>query len=214
MRGRLLAVLAACAPLVGCAAPVDGVSSAAAGTSPVADLPGDVDALGDLMLTTVPGGVVPVPDEELDPPAGAKTVEDVAAYSADPDRDAEVLEGYGYRWGWERFWRPDGGLTTVFVDQFDGVAGASAYATDLRRNDASYYGGSPDRNPAGLPDGCAQLDVADPPDDTGLEGPSAFVWCAHGPFTVSVAVVAEDIGTATQQVRQVVVDQLDRLPRA
>lgn len=214
MRSQLLALLAACTPLVGCASSVEGVSTAAAGTSPVGDLPGDVEALGDLVLTAVPGSPAPVPDEELDPPAGAKTVEDVAAYSEDPDRDVEVLEDYGYRWGWERFWRPDGSLMTVFVDQFDGRGGAAAYATDLRRSDAAYYGGSPDRHPAGLPEGCAQLDIPDPAASTGLDGPAAFVWCAHGPFTVSVAVVAGDMTRAVDQVRRVAIDQLDRLPRA
>lgn len=214
MRSRLLSVSAGCLVIAGCASPVDGTPTAAAGTAPVAALPADVTALGELLLTAVPGSPVPVPDDELDPPAGPKTVEDVAAYSEDPDGDEAVLEEYGYRWGWERFWRPDGGLTTVFVDQFAGVAGAAAYATDLRRSDAAYYGGSPDRDPAGLPEGCAQLALADPPEDTGLAGPAAFVWCAHGPFTVSVAVVAADVDTATEAVRTVVVDQLDRLPRA
>ena len=214
MRSRLLVALVTASALTGCASPVQGVPTAAAGSAPVAGLPGDVDELGDLVLSEVPGGPVPVPDDELDPPAGPKTVEDVAGYSEDPERDAEVLEDYGYRWGWERFWRPDGGLTTVFVDQFDGVAGAAAYATDLRRNDAAYYGGSPERHPAGMPEGCSQLTVADPPEDTGLEGPSAFAWCAHGPFTVAVAVVGADPEAATEAVREVTRAQLDRLPRA
>ena len=43
-------------------------------------------------------------DDELDPPAGAKRVEDIAGYSDDPAREREVLEDYGYRYGWERFW--------------------------------------------------------------------------------------------------------------
>lgn len=213
MRARLLAAAAGCAALTACATPVDGVPTAAGGTSAAAGLPSDVDGLGALVLTEVPGSTVPVPDAELDPPAGAKTVEDVAAYSEDPDRDAEVLADYGYRWGWERFWRPAGGLTTVFVDQFDGVPGAAAYAADLRRNDASYYGGSPDRDPDGLPEGCSQLAVQDPPEETGLDGPSAFVWCAHGPFTVSVAVVAPDLTDASARVQTVVLAQLELLPR-
>lgn len=214
MRPRLLAALAAACALTGCASPVPGVPTPAAGSAVVAELPGDVEELGDLVLTEVPGATVPVPDEELDPPAGPKTVQDVAGYSEDPQRDAQVLEDYGYRWGWERFWRPDGGLTTVFVDQFDGVAGAAAYAADLRRNDAGYYGGSPDRHPRGLPEGCAQLTVPDPPADTGLDGPSAFAWCAHGPFTVAVAVVADDPADALAAAREVALAQLDLLPRA
>ncbi len=217
MNARLLAGLLAgtvtLLPLTGCSAEVDGVATPVVEASPAAAVPEDVAGLGALVLTRVPGGLARVPDAELDPPAGPKTVQDVAGYSHDPDRDAGVLADYGYRWGWERFWRAEGRLTTVFVDQFDGVSGAASYADDLARNDIEYYGGNPDRAPAGLPAGCSLLSVDDPAEDTGLAGPSAFAWCAHGPFTVSVATVAQDPDAALSAVRAVVLAQLDRLPR-
>ena len=107
------------------------------------DLPDDVAGLGDLVLTEVPADLPLVPDDELDPPAGPKTLDDVAGYADDAEREAEVLTDYGYRWGWERFWRDEDALTSVFVDQFDGTAGATSYAADLTRNDTDHYGGIP-----------------------------------------------------------------------
>ena len=124
-----------------------------------------------------------------------------------------MLEDYGYRWGWERFWGTGTTLTSVFLDQFDAPDGAASYAADLARNDTDYYGGNPDRDPDELPAGCATLSVEDPHEDTGLQGPAAFAWCAHGPFTVAVAVVADSTDTARAQVEQLVDEQLDRLPR-
>ena len=80
--------------------------------------------LGGLVLAEVPAEACPlVPDDELDPPAGPKTVDDVAGYADDADREAGVLTDYGYRWGWERFWRDEDALASVFVDQFEGTPG-------------------------------------------------------------------------------------------
>lgn len=202
----------ALAPLAGCSAGVAGTATPAA-TGEVGALPGDVGGLGDLVVTEVPSGRPQVPDAELDPPAGPKSLADVAGYAEDAQREEQVLTEYGYRWGWERFWGSDEDLTSVFVDQFEGTDGAASYARDLARNDTEYYGGNPDRDPDDLPDGCATLTVEDPAEDTRLTGPAAFAWCAHGPFTVSVAVVSTDTGDALDQVDDLVAQQLDRLPR-
>lgn len=196
----------------GCSAAVPGTATPVA-TASVGDLPGDAAGLGDLVLTDVPSGLPRVPDDELDPPAGPKTLDDVAGYADDAQREADVLTDYGYRWGWERFWRDEGGLTSVFLDQFDGTTGAASYAADLARNDTDYYGGNPDRTPAQLPDGCATLSVDEPAEESGLTGPAAFAWCAHGPFTVSVAVVGDTSDAALAEVEDLVDEQLDRLPR-
>ncbi|SCX52947.1 hypothetical protein SAMN03159343_2888 [Klenkia marina] len=214
---RTVALAPALAPvlilvLTGCASSVEGAASPAA-TASVADLPTDVEGLGAAVVTDVPSGLPRLPDEELDPPAGAKTLEDVAGYAEDADREAQVLDDYGYRWGWERFWGREQQLTSVFLDQFEGPTGAASYAADLARNDTGFYGGNPDRDPDDLPPGCATLAVEDPDADTGLQGPAAFAWCAHGPFTVSVAVVADSTDTAHQQVVELVDAQLARLPR-
>ncbi|MCO7220104.1 hypothetical protein [Klenkia sp. PcliD-1-E] len=208
-RGLLVLALAS---LAGCSDAVPGTASPAA-TAEVGALPGDVDGLGELVVTEVPSGQPQVPDDELDPPAGAKSLADVAGYADDAGREEEVLTGYGYRWGWERFWGTDDDLTSVFVDQFDGADGAASYAADLARNDTRYYGGNPDRDPDHLPRGCATLTVEDPDEDTRLTGPAAFAWCVHGPFTVSVAVVSTDTEDAMDQVDDLVQEQLERLPR-
>ena len=200
------------AALTGCAAPVEGSASPEA-TASVGAMPASADALGDVVLTDVPSGLPRVPDDELDPPAGPKTLDDVAGYAEDADREAGVLEDYGYRWGWERFWGSEQRITSVFVDQFTAPAGATSYAADLARNDTEYYGGNPDREPDDLPHGCASLQVEDPAADTRLQGPAAFAWCSHGPFTVSVAVVAASTEQARAQVADLVDEQLQRLPR-
>ncbi|SDO24544.1 hypothetical protein SAMN05660199_01626 [Klenkia soli] len=196
----------------GCSAGVPGTATPA-GTASVGALPGDVEALGELVLTDVPSGLPLVPDDELEPPAGPKTLDDVAGYSDDVEREEQVLTDYGYRWGWERFWRDDGGLTSVFVDQFESADGAESYAADLARNDTDLYGGNPDRSPDGLPDGCSTLAVDDPAEESGLTAPTVFAWCAHGPFAVAVAVVGDSSDTALAEVDQLVDEQLDRLPR-
>ena len=126
----LLAVLACLLPVGGCARSVDGAPTAGAGEP----LPASAEDLGALVLTEVPSGLRRLPDDGLMPPAGAKRVEDVAGYARDPARERAVLQDYGYRHGWERFWgSQDGPLTSVFVDQFEHRAGAGAYAEDPRR---------------------------------------------------------------------------------
>ena len=88
-----------------------------------------------------------------------------------------MLEDYGYRHGWERFWGvPGRPVTSVFVDQFDTRAGAGAYAEDLARNDAELYRGMLAEDPPDLPAaaGCSPWRT---PSRTGLDGPAAFAWC-------------------------------------
>jgi hypothetical protein len=211
----LLAVLPGALATTGCERTVEGTATASSAT----DLPSTSAELGALIVTRVPSGLPRLPDDELDPRAGAKTVEDIAGYSDDPARQREVLRGYGYRFGWERFWGVAGGppMTGVFVDQFATRAGAGAYAEDLARNDAAHYRGMLRENPPFLPSGCRMLTV----DGTGtavagpgaaLAGPAAFAWCEHGVFSVSVTAVAHTAGTAGEEVRAVIAQQLDRLP--
>ncbi|MCW2698196.1 MAG: uncharacterized protein JWR62_3281 [Modestobacter sp.] len=196
----------------GCTSTVSGQARPATGST-ATDLPETSAALGDLLVTEVPSGLPRVPDDELQPPAGEKTVDDVAGYAQDAADQQEVLEEYGYRHGWERFWRGDEALTTVFVDQFSGPMGATSYADDLVRNDAEYYGGVPADGPTGLPEGCAEMSVDEPDPSLGLAGPVAFSWCPHGVFTVSVAAVAATPEAARAEVEAVTLDQLGRLPR-
>ena len=93
------------------------------------------------------------------------------AYAEDPAREREVLEDYGYRHGWERFWGAGAGpVTSVFVDQFEHRAGAGAYAEDLARNDAEHYGGVLREDPPDLPGGCRLLTVDEPDPDPGWTG--------------------------------------------
>ncbi|WP_324273940.1 hypothetical protein [Blastococcus brunescens] len=164
-------------------------------------------------MTEVPSGLTRLADDALEPPAGAKRVEDVAAYADDPVREREVLEDYGYRFGWERFWGAGPAVMTgVFVDQFETRSGASAYAEDLARNDAAHYAGTLDEDPRGLPGGCRLLSVEDPETGRGLTGPASFVWCGHGVFSVGVTAVADSVEAAEEEVRAVLAEQLDRLP--
>jgi hypothetical protein len=196
----------------GCTSTVAGQARPAAGPAGSA-LPETSAALEALLVTEVPSGLPRVPDGELDPPAGEKTIDDVAGYAVDAADQRSVLQDYGYRYGWERFWRGDEALTTVFVDQFAGSMGARSYADDLVRNDAEYYGGVPDSSPAGLPEGCAVMAVDEPDPRLGLDGPSAFSWCPHGVFTVSVAAAADSPEAALAEVEAVTLEQLARLPR-
>jgi hypothetical protein len=179
---------------------------------PAQDTPSSPARLAALIVTRVPSGLARVPDDELDPPAGAKRIEDIAGYSGDPGRQREVLQGYGYRFGWERFWGVPSGapMTGVFVDQFAGRDGAAAYAGDLARNDARRYRGMLRENPPHLPGGCRMLTVA--ATDAGLKGPASFVWCEHGVFSVSVTALARTAEAADAEVRAVLRQQLDRLP--
>jgi hypothetical protein len=211
VRAAVLLVLLPCLPAtVGCARAVDGVPTA----SPDGAFPESADELEALVVTEVPSGLPRLPDDELDPPAGPKAVDDIADYSQDPARERDVLEDYGYRQGWERFWGSGSGgpMTGVFVDQFDSRAGAGAYAEDLARNDTEHYDGVLHDNPPELPGGCRMLTVDDPEAQAALGGPAALAWCGHGPFSVSVTSVAETMDTAQEEVLAVVEEQLDRLP--
>jgi hypothetical protein len=188
---------------------VDGEATPA----PAASAPDSPDELEELVVDDVPSALPRLPDAELQPPAGAKRVEDVAGYSDDPDREREILEDYGYLQGWERFWGTGDGLVTgVFVDQFRSRAGAAAYAADLARNDAGRYGGRLQEDPPQLPGNCRMLTVRDA-EPAGLDGPAAFAWCGHGPFSVAVTAVSDDVDAAQDEVRAVLADQLDRLPQ-
>jgi hypothetical protein len=191
-----------------CAQPVEGAPVPGRGTPP----PASADELGALILPAVPSGLSRIPDEDLTPPAGAKRVEDVAGYADDPDRERAVLEDYGYRHGWERFWGSQTGpLTGVFVDQFEVRAGAQAYVEDLAQNEAAHFRGMLSEDPAGLPGGCRLLTVAEP-DPEKLHGPSALAWCVHGVFSVSATAVAGTVDAAEEEVRAVLTAQLELLP--
>ncbi len=131
--------------------------------APATAAPASADELGALIVTEVPSGLPRLPDDELDAARGCQDVEDVAGYADDPARERAVLEDYGYRHGWERFWGTEAGpVTGVFVDQFEHRAGAGAYAEDLARNDAEHYRGMLREHPAGLPGGCWLLTVDEP----------------------------------------------------
>ncbi|MFD2091346.1 hypothetical protein [Blastococcus deserti] len=205
----LLAVVAGLLSLTGCTRAVAGTPTAGA----VGPLPGSAEELEPLIVTDVPSGRARLPDDEVHPPAGAKRAEDVAGYAADPAREREVLEDYGYRYGWERFWG-DGptSMTGVFVDQFDARAGAGAYAEDLARNDAEHYDGELDEHPPDLPGGCRLLTVEEPRPAAALMGPAALAWCGHGVFSVGVTAVGPTVDAAEAEVRAVLAEQLDRLP--
>ncbi|SDE18979.1 hypothetical protein SAMN05660485_00098 [Blastococcus fimeti] len=179
--------------------------------------PGAPDELERLVADEVASGLPRLPDDAITPPAGAKRLEDVAGYSDDPARERAVLEDYGYRHGWERFWGSGTGTgpqTGVFVDQFEQPGGALAYAEDLARNDAEHYGGLLSEGSPDLPPDCWRLVVDEARPDQGLAGPAAFAWCTRGRFSVSVSAVAETVDAATEEVGAVVADQLDRLPPA
>jgi hypothetical protein len=193
-----------------CTDPTDGApSTVQSGAEP---LPTDPAGLAALLLAEVPSGLPRVPDDELDPPAGEKTAADVAGYAPDAAEQRRVLDDYGYRWGWERFWRSDQALTSVFVDQFGDPAGAGSYADDLARNDAQYYGGVPDTDPVGLPPGCVLLVVDAPAPHLRMAGPAAFSWCSRGVFTLAVAAVASSPQAARTELDMVTAQQLERLP--
>jgi hypothetical protein len=210
LRAAVLLVVLPCLPATaGCSRYVDGVPAAA----PTEVFPDTSAELGALLVSEVPSGLPRLPDQELHPPAGPKAVDDIADYSDDPARERDVLEGYGYRHGWERFWGTGSGpLTGVFVDQFESRAGAGAYAEDLARNDAEHYEGVLHENPAELPGGCRMLTVDDVDAQEALGGPAALAWCGHGPFSVAVTSVADSLDAAEEEVRALVEEQLDRLP--
>ena len=211
---RLAALTLAAALLTllpGCGRAVDGVATAA----PPTNRPDSPAELEQLVVTDVPSGLPRLPDDELHPPAGHKRLEDVAGYAPDPPREQRILEDYGYRFGWERFWgREHGPITGVFVDQFEQRAGAGAYAEDLARNDAELYRGVLSEDPPELPANCRLLTVDAPVPEAGLTGPAAFAWCWHGVFSVSVTAVAETADDAVREVGAVLEDQLALLPPA
>jgi hypothetical protein len=205
----LAAVLPALVSLLGCSRAVDGTPM----PGPQAELPQSAAELGDLVVAEVPSGLSRMPDDELDPPAGPKEVDDIAGYADDPAHERRVLERYGYRFGWERFWGEGSSpRTTVFVDQFETRAGAGTYAEDLARNDAEYYDGVLWENPRDLPGGCRMLTVEEADPELGLEGPAAFAWCGHGVFSAAVSAVADSVPAAEEEVVAVMREQLDRLP--
>jgi hypothetical protein len=195
--------------LTGCTHDVDGAPSAA----PAEPVPATPEELAEHVVAEVPSGLPRLPDAELDPPAGAKRIEDLARYAPDPGRERAVLEHYGYRYGWERFWgHGSGPQTGVFVDQFRDRAGAAAYAADLAVNDAEEYRGAVRENPPHLPGGCRAMTVDDPDPSTGLTGPAAFAWCGSGVFSIRVTAVAGSTDAATDEVRAVLDAQLELLP--
>ncbi|MGY1730783.1 hypothetical protein ACI798_04610 [Geodermatophilus sp. SYSU D01045] len=207
--GRVAAVLAGLVCLV----PATGCTPTSATPAPAPATPESVEELGELLLHEVPSGLPRIPDADLQPPAGAKTVDDVATYSEDPARERAVLREYGYRHGWERFWgATTGPLTSVFLDQFADPAGAAAYARDLAGNDAELYDGVLHHDPSSLPEGCSLLTVAEADPATGLSGPAAFAWCGHGVFSVGVTAVAATEEAAGDEVHDAVRAQLERLP--
>jgi hypothetical protein len=192
-----------------CDRTVPGEATAA----PSPDLPGSPAELERLLVETVPSGLPRLPDTRVRPRAGEKTVEDVAGYAQDPARERAVLEDYGYRHGWERFWGVgDSALTSVFVHQLRTRAGAAAYARDLAANDADHYEGILADDPPDLPGGCWLLTVEDARPGSGLDGPAAISWCGHGVFSVSVTAVATSLPAARAEVRELLPEQLDRLP--
>jgi hypothetical protein len=204
----LLLLVACC----GCASPQAPAAVPSGPASPSVALPVTAAELEALLVDAVPSGLPLVPDDELDPPAGEKTVDDVARYGDDAQEERKVLVDYGYQRGWERFWRSGTALTSVFLDQFSDAAGAGSYAEDLAHNDAAYYDGRLDSAPADLPRGCVLMARDQPAPDQGFAGPAAFAWCAAGVFTVSVAAVAATPQAARAELTAVTADQLARLP--
>jgi len=209
-RAARSAVLLAVAVLTtGCDRSVAGTATPAPGPS----LPGTPAELERLLVESVPSGLPRLPDGQVRPPAGEKTVADVAAYARNPTRERAVLRDYGFRFGWERFWgMADGGLTSVFVHEMRSRAGAAAYARDLAANDADFYEGVLADDPPDLPGGCWLLVVEDPRDGSGLDGPAVISWCGAGAFSVSVTAVADSVEAARAEVRELLPEQLDRLP--
>ena len=207
VRRVLIAALVLSTPA--CDRSVDGAASPGPGPA----IPGSPSELEALLVTAVPSGLPRLPDHEVRPPAGAKTVEDVAAYAEDPERERGVLAEYGYRFGWERFWGVDADeVTSVFVFQMRTRGGADAYARDLAANDAEYYRGTLSENPPDLPGGCRLLTVEGARPEADLPGPAAISWCGHGVFSVSVTAVAASVDQAQAEVRALLPQQLERLP--
>jgi hypothetical protein len=198
-RLRLLLGLVLLLP-AGCGSRAPAPAAAAAPTS--------AQQLERLVVSSVPSGLPRMPDAVLRPPAGEKSARDVAGYAGDPAREQRVLDAYGYRFGWERFWGRGGSETSVFLDQFRHASGARRYADDLAHNDAAHYRARWHAGSGGLPAGCRLLTS----DDGVLPGPAAFAWCAHGVFAVAVTAVSDSTAHAQREVGAVVRAQLGRLP--
>ena len=205
-RGGLALLLAL---LTGCTTPTDGDASAA----PAAATPATPQQLEALVVPEVPSGLPRVPDDALSPPAGEKLVEDVAGYAEDSAREREVLDDYGYRFGWERYWGSGSGpLTTVAAHQFETTDGAAAFTADLAAHEAEVYGGLLREDPPDLPPGCRLLQLDEGAPTAGMAAPAAFAWCARGVFSLTVTAVSGSVQSATEEVRAVVAAQLERLP--
>jgi hypothetical protein len=56
------------------------------------------------------------------------------------------------------------------------------------------------------------MTVVDPDPDLGLWGPAAIAWCGHGVFSVGVTAIAESVDAAEEEMRAVVLAQIERLP--
>jgi hypothetical protein len=174
--------------------------------------PGSAAELAPFIVTDVPSGLARLPDAALDPPAGPKRLDDVAAYATDAPSQREVLRADGYRFGWERFWGvASGPMTGVFVDEFTGGDGAARYSADLAANEQRRFGGTLRLDPPRLPTGCRVLTVA-AGSAARLHGPASFVWCPHGMFSVSVIAVASSARGADREMRAVLQRQLALLP--
>jgi hypothetical protein len=63
-----------------------------------------------------------------------------------------------------------------------------------------------------MPGSCSTMTVEGWDGDGELTGPTAFAWCAHGVFSVSVTALAPSRAAAEEEVRAVLEQQLDRLP--
>jgi hypothetical protein len=218
LAGAVLLLTTGCSRPAPHAAPApSGSGSAGPVTSapvrtPAAATPTSAEALEALVVPEVPSGLPRMPDGALSPPAGEKSLDDVAAYAADQAAERKVLRDYGFRYGWERFWGTGADpVTSVFVEQFGAPAGAAAFSADLARNDADHYRAVLHEHPADFPDGCRLLTVADPQPDVGLAGPAAFAWCADGVFSVAVTSVAGTADAARAEVAALVRTQLARL---
>jgi hypothetical protein len=205
-RGGLALLLAL---LTGCTTPTEHDASAA----PAAATPDTPRELEALVVREVPSGLPRVPDDALSPPAGEKLLEDVAGYAEDAVREREVLDDYGYRFGWERYWGAGSGpLTTVAAHQFETTDGAAAFTADLAAHEAEVYGGLLREDPPDLPAGCRLLQLDEGAPAAGVAAPAALAWCARGAFSLTVTAVSGSVESATAEVRAVVAAQLERLP--
>ena len=124
-----------------------------------------------------------------------------------------MLDDYGYRFGWERYWGSGSGpLTAVFTHQLETPEGAAAFTGDVAAHDAGVYGGELREDPPDLPPGCRLLVLAAGAPAAGVASPAAFTWCAHGVFSVAVTAVAGSVEAATGEAQAVMTAQLNRLP--